>query len=250
MVKDKEVTDLYDDVWENFDQVMVEEAFQLLLTRILRNNIPLDIFKDKIVLDMGCGSGRYSLAIKTLGAKKVIGIDLGDGKKLKREGVEYQKASVLELPFAANSFDFVFCNGVLHHTTDPLLGMKEMYRVMKPGAGGWLFLCGFCKFYVMLDQVRRNLDPADNKTFWKLLELWKLPKSKQFFLTDLLFVPIRHYFTREELEQTLTNIGFKDLQFLPRGVDFDFTEQVYQHPELAEYFNKNGEGDLRFLMRK
>ncbi len=250
MVNAKEVTDLYDDVWSNFDQAMVEEAFQLLLTRVLRNNIPIDIFKDKTVLDMGCGSGRYSIAIKKLGAKKVVGIDLGDGKKLRYEGVEYQKASALELPFADNTFDFVFCNGVLHHTTDPLQGIKEMYRVMKNGGQGWLFLCGECKFYQMLDHVRRNLDPADSKTFRKLLELWLLPKPKQFFLTDLLFVAIRHYFTREKLEKTLLDIGFKDLQFLPRGVDYDFTEQVYQHPELAEYFNKNGEGDLRFLMRK
>src|SRR3989344_398319 len=192
MFNAKEVTDLYDDVWNNFDQAMVEEAFQLLLTRILRNNLPIDLFKDKTVLDMGCGSGRYSIAIKKLGAKKVIGIDLGDGKKLKYEGVEYQKASALELPFADNSFDFVFCNGVLHHTTDPLKGIQEMYRVMKIGGEGWLFLCGECKFYDMLDHVRRNLDPADSKTFRKLLELWLLPKPKQFFLTDLLFVAIRY----------------------------------------------------------
>ena len=59
MISAKEVTDLYDDVWDNFDQAMVEEAFQLLLTRIIRNNLPIDLFKDKTVLDMGCGSGEY-----------------------------------------------------------------------------------------------------------------------------------------------------------------------------------------------
>ena len=246
----KVVTDLYDDVWNAFDQPMVEEAFQLLLTRILRNNLPIDIFKDKVVLDMGCGSGRYSIAIKRLGAQKVVGIDLGEGKKISFPGVEYLQASALELPFPDNSFDFVFCNGVLHHTTNPLQGIREMYRVMKLGGQGWLFLCGVCKFYEMLDHVRRHLDPADSKTFRKLLELWLLPVPKQFFLTDLLFVGIRHYFTREELESALTQIGFKELQFLARGVDYDFTEQVYRQPELAEYFNKNGEGDLRFLMKK
>ena len=57
----KEVTNLYDDVWANFDEPMVEEAFQLLLTRILRNNLPIDLFKDKVVLDMGCGSDRKSV---------------------------------------------------------------------------------------------------------------------------------------------------------------------------------------------
>jgi len=246
----KEVTNLYDDVWANFDQPMVEEAFQLLLTRILRNNLPIDLFKDKVVLDMGCGSGRYSIAIKRLGAKKVIGIDLGDGKKIKYEGVEYLKASALELPFPDNHFDFVFSNGVLHHTIDPLKGIKEIYRVLKPGHQSWLFLCGHCKFFEMLDHVRKNLNPNDAPTFRKLLELWLLPKSKQFFLTDLLFVPIRHYFTKEQLEKALKDTGFSNLQFLYRGVDYDFPEQVYQNPQLAEYFNKNGEGELRFLLTK
>src|SRR3989338_9808029 len=147
MVNAKEVTDLYDDVWNNFDQAMVEEAFQLLLSRILRNNLPVDLFKDKVVLDMGCGSGRYSIAIKKLGAKKVIGIDYGDGKKLKYDGVEYLKASTLELPFPDNYFDFVFCNGVLHHTVDTIKGINEMYRVLKPGHQSWIYLCGQCKFY-------------------------------------------------------------------------------------------------------
>lgn len=246
----KQVTELYDDIWANFDREMVDEALELLSIRLKRNNISLDFFKDQQVLDMGCGSGRYSTAIKRLGAKKVTAIDLGDGKKIPWDGVEYHHASALDLPFADNIFDIVFCNGVLHHTPDRVKGMREMHRVLKPGGQAWLFLCGKCTFYEMLDHIRKNLDPADSKTFRKLLELWKLPKQKQFFLTDLLFVPIREYYTREELEKLLCSIGFQELQFLSRGVDFDFTEQVHNDPALAEYFNKNGEGDLRFIMRK
>ena len=177
-------------------------------------------------------------------------MDFGEGKKLKYKGVQYVNGSALKLPFEDNSFDFVFCNGVLHHTTDPIKGIKEMYRVLKPNCWSWLFVCGECKFYEMLDDIRKNLNSKDSKKFRKLLELWQLPKQKQFFLTDLLFVAIRHYFTRTRLEKTLSEIGFKKMIFLPRGVDYDLTEQVYNNPELTEYFNKNGEGDLRFMMKK
>jgi SAM-dependent methyltransferase len=42
-------------------------------------------------------------------------------------------ASVLELPFSDDSFDFVFSQAVLEHVTDPPLAMREMIRVLKPG---------------------------------------------------------------------------------------------------------------------
>lgn len=246
----KKVTDLYDDIWSNFDKEMVNEAYLLLKTRLERNKIPLKLLKNKRVLDMGCGSGRYSIALKKMGAKEVIGLDLGDGKKLKYKGITYIKGTTLKLPFADSSFDFVFCNGVLHHTTNPMKGLKEMHRVLKPGCWSWLYVCGEAKFFEMLDDIRKNLNPKDSKKFRKLLELWKLPKQKQFLLTDLLFVPLRHYFKRESLEKTLKNIGFKKIIFLYRGVDNDYSEQTYQNQNLAEYFNKNGEADLRFMLKK
>lgn len=45
------------------------------------------------------------------------------------------KADILELPFADESFDIVFCNHVLEHIEDDKKAMSELYRVMKPG--GW-----------------------------------------------------------------------------------------------------------------
>jgi len=61
----KIVTELYDDIWANFDKEMIKEAYKLLKTRLKRNEIPLKILKNKKVLDMGCGSGRYSIALKS-----------------------------------------------------------------------------------------------------------------------------------------------------------------------------------------
>lgn len=46
------------------------------------------------------------------------------------------KADILELPFADNSFDMVFCNHVLEHIADDKKAMQELYRILKPGGKG------------------------------------------------------------------------------------------------------------------
>jgi len=243
----KTVTDLYDNIWNNFDKEMVDEAVQLLSTRLKRNKVSLNLIKNKIVLDDGCGSGRYSIALKKLGAKRVIGLDKGKGKKLKYKGIEYVNASVLKLPFKDNTFDFVFCNGVLHHTNNTKQGIREIHRVLKPNSYMWLYLAAKSKIFNEMDKIRRKHTLGDSRIFKKILELYQFPKQKQFLLTDILFVKIRHYFTRKGVTKLLKNIGFKDIRFLERGVDFDFNERMYYNPELKEWF---GDGDLRFTAKK
>ena len=46
---------------------------------------PVALFENKIVVDAGCGSGKFSVAIAKFGAKKVIGIDIG------KKGLEFAK---------------------------------------------------------------------------------------------------------------------------------------------------------------
>ena len=50
------------------------------------------------------------------------------------------KADILDLPFADESFDVIFCNHVLEHIEDDRKAMSELYRVMKKEVGE------FCKF--------------------------------------------------------------------------------------------------------
>lgn len=43
------------------------------------------------------------------------------------------KADICDLPFANNTYDFIFCNHVLEHIPDDHKAMKELFRVLKPG---------------------------------------------------------------------------------------------------------------------
>ncbi len=91
-----------------------------------------------LVADFGCGSGRWTKFIQSR-AKKIIAIDpseaifyadklLGDA-----ENIELCKASVSDLPFPDDYFDFGFSLGVLHHIPDTAKAMQDCVRKVKPG---------------------------------------------------------------------------------------------------------------------
>lgn len=81
------------------------------------------------VLDVGCGIGFVSQLYPNF---DIIGIDISDGM-LQKNPYKHMKASAEEIPFPDNHFDFVICRSLLHHLEDPVLGLKEMARVLKPG---------------------------------------------------------------------------------------------------------------------
>lgn len=92
-------------------------------------------------LDGGCGTGVCSLA---LGEKirKVVSCDLSfksleAAKSLRDSAVQknimFINASLLELPFKSESFDFILSWGAVHHTVDPRKAFSELSRVLKKG---------------------------------------------------------------------------------------------------------------------
>ena len=95
------------------------------------------------LLDCGCGPGSITVDLaQAVALGDAIGIDLrGDalryGRALARErriaNVLFQAASVYQLPYADGAFDAAFCCAVLQHLAAPLLALKEVRRVLKPG---------------------------------------------------------------------------------------------------------------------
>lgn len=103
--------------------------------------IPED-YRDKRVLDLGCGTGEYALWYAMNGASEVVGIDLSDGslkiaQERKEEGnfanAKFQKMDILNCELPDNYFDYSYSVGVLHHTGDPFRGFEHLVRVTKPG---------------------------------------------------------------------------------------------------------------------
>lgn len=98
---------------------------------------PEDI-SGKWMLDAGCGAGRFLDASSKSGAE-VVGIDISnaiDAAKANLEGranVHFVQASIYELPFRPETFDYCYCIGVIQHTPDPGRSLRSLAEMVSSG---------------------------------------------------------------------------------------------------------------------
>jgi len=97
-------------------------------------------FAGQRLLEVGCGMGTDLLQFARGGAK-VTGVDLTPRSietsrrhlELYQQSGEFAIADCERLPFADESFEVAYSNGVLHHTADTAGAVREIHRVLRPG---------------------------------------------------------------------------------------------------------------------
>lgn len=94
-------------------------------------------FKNKIVLDAGCGTGNHANYITEWRAK-TFAIDLSESitvayynRNLFKKNSHYIQADIYNLPFKPNFFDFIYSQGVLHHLPNPEKGFTKLLTHLK-----------------------------------------------------------------------------------------------------------------------
>ena len=102
-------------------------------TSLNENNI-----KNKSVIEIGCGAGRFLNIIKKYNPSLLVGVDasnavdsLSNHLNLKNKNLLIVQADIFRLPFKLNIFEHVFSIGVLHHTPDPFLAFKKISLLTK-----------------------------------------------------------------------------------------------------------------------
>lgn len=99
--------------------------------------MPPEAWAGKIVLDAGCGSGRYMDVVARLGAE-VVGVDLSLAVEVAQENLghlpncHFIQADLFQLPFCDDAFDFFYSIGVLHHTPNTRQAFFHLMRTLKP----------------------------------------------------------------------------------------------------------------------
>jgi ubiquinone/menaquinone biosynthesis C-methylase UbiE len=90
----------------------------------------------KHVLDVACGEGYGSAALRKAGASSVVGIDIAQevcDHARRKYGVDARAGDALALPLADASVDLVVSFETIEHVTDPSRFLAECARVLRPG---------------------------------------------------------------------------------------------------------------------
>lgn len=89
------------------------------------------------ILDLGCGTGRFSEALAVRFRADVVGIDPSMKMLAQAHGklsvgrVQYQRGRAEAIPFLSDSVDLIFISMSFHHFTDPFLAARECRRVLR-----------------------------------------------------------------------------------------------------------------------
>ena len=250
----KKTGKVYGKLWKKFTPSDNAKAKKFILERFKSyKSFNKNFFRGKEIIDVGCGGGRYSNALKTLGAKKVIGVDYGsDGIKLarknyKKKNLYFKKQNVLNLKFPDNNFDIVFCNGVLHHTSNRDKGIKELIRVCKPGGYVFLYLYGIGGlFWDARKKMNRLMKLIPEYYSQKVLDLIGLP-SDRFIFMDNWYVPIETHTSHKEIYGLLKKYKIKNIEKMTSGRITDLETGLQKIKNSKAIW---GEGDIRILFQK
>src|SRR4051794_40856594 len=104
-----------------------------------RTGLSGDDLAGAVVLDAGCGMGRYLRVAAEMGARLVVGLDLSEAVRaagaLRGDGPggAWVGGALLRPPRAEGSFDQIYSLGVLDHTPDPRAAFLALARRLRPG---------------------------------------------------------------------------------------------------------------------
>lgn len=123
---------------EKYAQVVQDNIFNANFERPSLQSMIGDL-QNKLVLDLGCGSGIYAEYLLQKGASSVTCIDSSMNmidivkKNLGEEVKAYTQDLSHGLPLEkTNSIDVIICPLVVHYIEDLTLFFREIYRVLKP----------------------------------------------------------------------------------------------------------------------
>ena len=206
-------------------------------------------FAGKLVLDVGCGMGRYAEVITRWGAH-VVGIDLSRAVEAAARNLAGREATIIQadvfkLPFAPQSFDMIYSLGVLHHTPDCEKAFKKLPGLLKPGGriAIWLY-SAYNPWYRASDFYRKYTRKMSQKNLHRLCKI-----AVPFYVVDhaIRKVPLLGHLVSGTLRMVLPLAQDPDPEW--RVLDtFDWYSPWYQskhtYEEVFRWFESCGLEDL------
>lgn len=144
LVNDSNYTDSFGFQWNKFQKTQIDRetknSSQSRERFFAESGWDKEDLSGKNVLEVGSGAGRFSQVVLDHTKANLYSVDYSDAVSANfrnngHHGERFKlfQASVYEMPFPDNSFDKVFCFGVLQHTPDFKRSVKALIDKAKPG---------------------------------------------------------------------------------------------------------------------
>jgi 2-polyprenyl-6-hydroxyphenyl methylase/3-demethylubiquinone-9 3-methyltransferase len=248
--------------WSDYSRKVLDaskvEAARLSLAAL----VGTDAFKDRRVLDIGCGTGLFSVGASLLGGKSVLGLDVnGRCVELSREIAgayvtttampEFRQLSILDSagikPLQDPGFDIVYAWGSLHHTGDMRTAIRNAAQLVAPEG---LFVLSiynrhWSSPFWRLVKAAYTVSPALFKrliyyVFLPVIYVARLAATREnplrkergmdFFIdtVDWLGGYPYEYATIEEIQALVIPLGFSAVTAIPGGTPIACNEFVFR----------------------
>lgn len=182
-----------------------------------------EFFRDKVVLEGGCGKGRHTQLAARWGAQDVVGIDLSAAVETafaatrSLPNAHVVQADIYRLPLA-RKFEYAFSVGVLHHLPDPRGGFRSLASKLKPGGSlsAWVYGAENNEWITRwVNPLRERITSRLDKRV--LLHLSKVPAACMYVATKLVYGPLnkngssvaRHLFYNDYL-RAIAPFGWRE----------------------------------------
>lgn len=249
----------FGDEWSRFDQsALSEEEANKIFDEYFAVS-PWDMLPEGATgFDMGCGSGRWArLMAPRVGHLHCIdpssALEVAKEALASANNASFIQASVDDHPLPANSQDFGYSLGVLHHVPDTASAIRSCVTMLKPGAPFLVYL------YYAFDNRSVFYKFAWRCSDWLRRRICKLPARLKHLLTDMLAVLVYFPLARFALLAEKMGFGVKAIPLSYYRNHSFYTmctdsrdrfgtplEQRFSRKEIAAMLEAAGLGDVHF----
>jgi len=172
------------------------------------------------VLEVAPGPGFFSIELARLGDFHITGLDISrtlveiaqESARSAGVAVDFRHGNASAMPFADQSFDFVYCSAAFKNFTQPVQTLDEMHRVLRRGGEA---LVQDLRKDVSLDEIDRYVRQSGRTR----VDAWLTKWAFRWML-------IKRAYTQEQFQQMakLSRFGACQITLGPIGLEVRFTQ--------------------------
>ena len=201
----------------------------------------------KDVLEVGCGTGQLAIYFALGTNNRVVGLDptieslklaADFTKKQNIDNIDFINADIFDDVLTDKYFDFIWCNGVLHHTKDPYKAFRVLIKSLKNE--GYVLIGLYNKFGRIRTVFRRYMFKIFGSKYLDIFDptlrnLKNNEEERKAWIRDQYIHPIESLHT---IDNVLEWFNKNDIEFINSIPSSNFEDDD------DNLFSKKSKGDL------